>query len=93
MTWLVVLPGMRVAGWGSWVAVVATNADGTIVRWDHGAQALLGYPSRDVVGRPIADLLHPGADRGLGQVLVGHRDRRPWGHGHGDRLAPRRTST
>ncbi|MCZ1003815.1 PAS domain-containing protein [Streptomyces mirabilis] len=54
------------AAWdaGGWlgelrVAVVATNADGTIVRWDHGAQALLGYPSREVVGRPIADLLHP----------------------------------
>ncbi|QDO04843.1 SpoIIE family protein phosphatase [Streptomyces sp. RLB3-17] len=64
------------AAWdaGGWlgelrVAVVATNADGTIVRWDHGAQALLGYPSREVVGRPIADLLHPGADRSLGRSL------------------------
>ncbi|MEV4333664.1 SpoIIE family protein phosphatase [Streptomyces sp. NPDC049597] len=65
------------AAWdaGGWlgelrVAVVATSADGTIVRWDHGAQALLGYPSREVVGRPIADLLHPGnADHSLGRSL------------------------
>ncbi|MFF8846444.1 SpoIIE family protein phosphatase [Streptomyces sp. NPDC015127] len=64
------------AAWdaGGWlgelrVAVVATSADGTIVRWDHGAQALLGYASREVVGRSIGDLLHPGADGSLGRSL------------------------
>ncbi|MFF6998247.1 SpoIIE family protein phosphatase [Streptomyces sp. NPDC008313] len=51
------------------VAVVATSADGRIVRWDHTAQDLLGYTSREVVGRHIAELLHPGADRGLGRSL------------------------
>ncbi|WP_406865537.1 SpoIIE family protein phosphatase [Streptomyces sp. HUAS MG47] len=51
------------------VAVVATGADGSIVRWDHAAQDLLGYTPHDVLGRHIADLLHPDADRGLGRSL------------------------
>ncbi|WP_369166935.1 SpoIIE family protein phosphatase [Streptomyces sp. R28] len=58
-------------GWlGAWpVAVVATGNDGTIVRWDDTAQNLLGYTSREVLGRHIVDLLHPGADRSLGRSL------------------------
>ncbi|MFJ5833713.1 SpoIIE family protein phosphatase [Streptomyces sp. NPDC093089] len=51
------------------VAVVATGADGAIVRWDNAAEALLGYTPHEVLGRHIADLLHPGADRGLGRSL------------------------
>ncbi|MFV0131466.1 SpoIIE family protein phosphatase [Streptomyces sp. HMX112] len=51
------------------VAQVATGADGTIVRWNHVAQELLGYEPPQVVGRHIADLLHPGADRSLGRSL------------------------
>ncbi|MEU7553752.1 SpoIIE family protein phosphatase [Streptomyces sp. NPDC044571] len=51
------------------VAVVATSADGLIVRWDHAAEDLLGYPPHDVLGRHIAELLHPGADRTLGRSL------------------------
>ncbi|MEU4066996.1 SpoIIE family protein phosphatase [Streptomyces wedmorensis] len=51
------------------VAVVATGADGAIVRWDHAAEGLLGYTPHEVLGRHIADLLHPGADRSLGRSL------------------------
>ncbi|MFD3679667.1 SpoIIE family protein phosphatase [Streptomyces sp. NPDC058613] len=51
------------------VALVATSADGQIVRWNHGAQDLLGYAPPQVLGRHIADLLHPGADRSLGRSL------------------------
>ncbi|MFF3326715.1 SpoIIE family protein phosphatase [Streptomyces sp. NPDC002889] len=51
------------------VALVATSADGTIVRWNHAAQELLGYAPPQVLGRHIADLLHPGADRSLGRSL------------------------
>ncbi|MFD5102400.1 SpoIIE family protein phosphatase [Streptomyces albidochromogenes] len=51
------------------VAQVATSATGTIVRWNHVAQELLGYAPPEVVGRHIADLLHPGADRSLGRSL------------------------
>ncbi|MER5931859.1 SpoIIE family protein phosphatase [Streptomyces sp. NPDC002054] len=59
---------------GGWLgavpmALLATGADGTIVRWDAGAQDLLGYAPPEVVGRHIADLLHPGAGRGLGRSL------------------------
>ncbi|MFB7358986.1 SpoIIE family protein phosphatase [Streptomyces gardneri] len=51
------------------VAVVATGADGAIVRWDHAAEDLLGYTPHEVLGRHISDLLHPGADRSLGRSL------------------------
>ncbi|MFD5325960.1 SpoIIE family protein phosphatase [Streptomyces sp. NPDC127092] len=51
------------------VAVVATSADGAIVRWDHAAEDLLGYTPHEVLGLHIADLLHPGADRSLGRSL------------------------
>ncbi|WP_329624890.1 SpoIIE family protein phosphatase [Streptomyces sp. NBC_01255] len=64
-------PARDAGGWlGSLpVAVVATSADGRIVRWDHAAQDLLGYTSHEVLGRHIADLLHPDADRSLGRSL------------------------
>ncbi|MFF3678001.1 SpoIIE family protein phosphatase [Streptomyces sp. NPDC002120] len=51
------------------VALVATSSDGVVVRWNHGAQELLGYTPPQVLGRHIADLLHPGADRSLGRSL------------------------
>ncbi|MEU9374245.1 SpoIIE family protein phosphatase [Streptomyces sp. NPDC048255] len=51
------------------VALLATSGDGMIVRWNHGAQELLGYAPPQVLGRHIADLLHPGADRSLGRSL------------------------
>ncbi|MBT2482341.1 SpoIIE family protein phosphatase [Streptomyces sp. ISL-94] len=51
------------------VAQVATGADGRVVRWNHAAEELLGYRPPDVLGRHIADLLHPGADRTLGRAL------------------------
>ncbi|MGW6985691.1 PAS domain-containing protein, partial [Streptomyces sp. NPDC054932] len=51
------------------VALVATSSDGMIVRWNHGAQELLGYAPPEVLGRHISDLLHPGADRSLGRSL------------------------
>ncbi|MGR4880227.1 SpoIIE family protein phosphatase [Streptomyces sp. LARHCF249] len=51
------------------VALVATSADGTIVRWNQVAQELLGHAPPQMLGRNIADLLHPGADRSLGRSL------------------------
>lgn len=51
------------------VAVVATSAEGAIVRWDQAAEDLLGYTPHEVLGRHIADLLHPDADRSLGRSL------------------------
>ncbi|MEU6314175.1 SpoIIE family protein phosphatase [Streptomyces sp. NPDC047014] len=51
------------------VALAATSGEGAIVRWNQGAQELLGYSPPEVLGRHIADLLHPGADRSLGRTL------------------------
>uniref|UniRef100_A0AAU2JX25 protein-serine/threonine phosphatase n=1 Tax=Streptomyces sp. NBC_00049 TaxID=2903617 RepID=A0AAU2JX25_9ACTN len=51
------------------VALLATGADGTIVRWNQVAQELLGYTPPQMLGRNIADLLHPGSDRSLGRSL------------------------
>ncbi|MFE3323830.1 SpoIIE family protein phosphatase [Streptomyces sp. NPDC059176] len=51
------------------VALVATSADGKIVRWEPAAQRLLGYRPPEAIGRRIVDLLHPGADRSLGHSL------------------------
>ncbi|WP_329112750.1 SpoIIE family protein phosphatase [Streptomyces sp. NBC_01353] len=68
---LISVAAQQAGGWlGSLaVAQVATAADGTVVRWNHGAQELLGYAPPQVVGRHISDLLHPGADRSLGRSL------------------------
>ncbi|MFE1409814.1 SpoIIE family protein phosphatase [Streptomyces sp. NPDC058746] len=51
------------------VALVATSADGTIVRWNQLAQELLGHSPHQMLGHNIADLLHPGSDRSLGRSL------------------------
>ncbi|MFJ8083152.1 SpoIIE family protein phosphatase [Streptomyces sp. NPDC096205] len=59
---------------GGWMgalamAQVATSADGIVVRWNRAAQELLGHTPQQVVGRHIAELLHPGVDRSLGRSL------------------------
>jgi PAS domain S-box-containing protein len=37
-------------------AIVATNANGTIVAWNHQAERLFGWEAREAVGRPVTDL-------------------------------------
>ncbi|MCP3754702.1 SpoIIE family protein phosphatase [Streptomyces sp. TBY4] len=68
---LIVSAAQAAGGWlGALpVALVATSADGTIVRWNQLAQELLGYAPPQMLGRNIADLLHPGSDRSLGRSL------------------------
>lgn len=51
------------------IALIATSADGTIVRWNQVAQELLGHAPPQMLGHNIADLLHPGSDRSLGRSL------------------------
>jgi PAS domain S-box-containing protein len=38
-------------------AILRIDADGSIAAWSAGAEALYGYSSAEIVGRPLADLL------------------------------------
>jgi PAS domain S-box-containing protein len=38
-------------------AILRVDGDGAIAAWSPGAEALYGYPSSEIVGRPLADLL------------------------------------
>ena len=42
------------------LAVVITTQDGKIAYWNRGAEALYGWPRRDVMRRPLAALSAPG---------------------------------
>jgi two-component system phosphate regulon sensor histidine kinase PhoR len=56
-------------------AIVRIDADGAIAAWSPGAQALYGYVSGEIVGRPLADLLAEpdAADRILESMRSGQR--------------------
>lgn len=69
--------------------VIATDATGTILYWNRGAEALYGWQQDDVVGKPgqelllgpdsdatVAELVQTlsGGDAWEGEVLVPHRD-------------------
>ncbi|MDX3853105.1 SpoIIE family protein phosphatase [Streptomyces sp. AK02-01A] len=58
------------------VARLLVGADGMVTDWGSAAERLLGYRARDVLGRPVADLLamRSGADSGYGEVVLRHRD-------------------
>ncbi|MEU6549171.1 SpoIIE family protein phosphatase [Streptomyces sp. NPDC046915] len=51
-------------------AVVVTDADQQIVSWSPGAERLIGYPARDVVGQPVASVM---ADGNLAAAVSGLR--------------------
>jgi two-component system cell cycle sensor histidine kinase/response regulator CckA len=38
-------------------AIIAADADGTIVSWNHGAEAIFGYTEGEIVGRPLTTLM------------------------------------
>jgi PAS domain S-box-containing protein len=59
-------------------AILRIDADGAIAEWSPGAEALYGYPSDEIVGRPLADLLRQPdtgtqADRVIESVRSGER--------------------
>ncbi|WP_051947837.1 SpoIIE family protein phosphatase [Streptomyces scabiei] len=50
------------------VTVTVTDAVGRVAYWSRQAQELLGYTSKEIVGRPLADLLSPDG------AMFRHRD-------------------
>jgi PAS domain S-box-containing protein len=59
-------------------AILRIDGDGVITSWSAGAEALYGYPSEEIVGRPVADLLVdsesvPSGVRLTGEVLQQQR--------------------
>ncbi|MGR8012008.1 SpoIIE family protein phosphatase [Streptomyces hypolithicus] len=51
-------------------ATVVLDARGTVVGWSPAAEALLGHPLRDVIGRPVGALLEGGTDADLDHAGV-----------------------
>ena len=39
-------------------ALITTSLDGRVLGWSRGAQALFGWREREILGRPLAELLH-----------------------------------
>ena len=40
-------------------AIFSTTVDGTILTWNPGAEAMLGYPASEAVGQQVSDLIFP----------------------------------
>lgn len=40
-------------------AIVVTDPDGRVTDWSRGAEQILGWPARDMIGRPVADIFTP----------------------------------
>jgi diguanylate cyclase (GGDEF)-like protein/PAS domain S-box-containing protein len=40
-------------------AIIGQSLDGTILSWNHGAQALFGYPAEQAIGQPMRVLIPP----------------------------------
>ncbi|MET8451851.1 PAS domain-containing protein, partial [Streptomyces sp. NPDC005209] len=79
-------PGSRSGELPEPAATAVVDAQGIVTGWSAGAERLLGYARREVVGRPAARLLGPGADIEKGlypapggrnrTILLRHRDGR-----------------
>jgi diguanylate cyclase (GGDEF)-like protein/PAS domain S-box-containing protein len=57
-------------------AVVATDADGTVRGWNPAAESLYGRPAIDALGRPVAEVLGPGAVEQAGRTRAGEVEHR-----------------
>jgi len=51
-------------------AIVAWQPDGTVISWNRGAEALLGYQSKDAIGKNVAVFTAPGREHLPGQVMA-----------------------
>jgi two-component system sensor kinase FixL len=50
-------------------AIIAKTTDGIVTDWNRGAEAIFGYPAREMVGQPISILLPPGLEDEERQIL------------------------
>jgi PAS domain S-box-containing protein len=51
-------------------AVVATDADGVVRYWNRAAQRLYGWAAAEAVGRPIGELIVPGATQSFAAEIM-----------------------
>ncbi|MGY1668630.1 PAS domain S-box protein [Geodermatophilus sp. SYSU D00696] len=63
-------------------AVIATDLDGRIVRWNPAAEQLYGWSAEEILGRDIAEVTVPeaGQEHG-GEIMRSLREGRPWSGG------------
>jgi two-component system sensor kinase FixL len=50
-------------------AIIAKTTDGIVTDWNGGAEAIFGYPAREMVGQPISKLLPEGLEGEEHQIL------------------------
>jgi PAS domain S-box-containing protein len=69
-------------------AVIATDVDGVITRWNRRAEEVFGYDAAEAIGRAIVDVLVVPGDHGAAETLTTRiREGEAW---EGEWLAPRR---
>jgi PAS domain S-box-containing protein len=69
-------------------AVIATDLDGVITRWNRHAEELFGFDAREVIGRNITDILVADGDEAAAESIMERvREGESW---EGEWLAPRK---
>ena len=63
-------------------AVIATDAEGTVVYWNRAAEQLYGWAAEDAVGQDIADVTVPEVSRSAAaEIMAALQEGRPWSGG------------
>ncbi|MCP3734623.1 GAF domain-containing protein [Sphingomonas sp. RP10(2022)] len=65
-------------------AIIATDLDGRVTRWNAGAENILGWTERDMMGEPVDRFFTP-EDRAAGRPLAEMRLALERGHGNDER--------
>lgn len=61
------------------LAVISTDASGTVTTWNARAEALYGWTKEEAIGRPILDLTVPADDADLAEEILDRlRNGRSW---------------
>ncbi|MDQ3992016.1 MAG: SpoIIE family protein phosphatase [Actinomycetota bacterium] len=60
-------------------AVVATDLDGVVVRWNRHAEVLFGWPRAEALGRPVSEVtVPPGAEAQATEIMAAVRSEGKW---------------